>query len=573
MSRRNLRQQDLAPGSDDRYGHEIWDAQNAENHLVAMIYRFANDPRHWFQLLTGISQCLRYQPDQQASRLLPDIGRRLMPHFQQAISICGEMALLDSASHQAQLGLDQLAHGQILLDQHGRVLLINRAARGALAEVSKVYMADEQLWLREALGDVRFPAGHHIQEGGYSFDSVALGDKGQHLITVQRAKEVEGAFPQDWQFTETEARVARALLQHDSAKEIARELAISEHTVRDHLAALYRKTGVDRKASLIQLLLASQLFGDSIEQSLANLPGAQLPPVQILQLSDGRKMSYVVHGKLQHRAVVLCHNFMGSALELPPSAYALLDELELCIIVPERPGYGDSDFKPGLSHASWCADLEALLAALGIDRFSLIGHSMGCNYAMHACELLGDRVEHYTMVSPMVRYEDVEQCPQHTTLTMRTTQRCVKYAPFLLKPMMQLMIRSDVETFYERKEEVFSPTPPGHASPQQRLYHLLEKPYFVANLQRSVKQGVDAWAAELVLNFKPWRAQPKPHIGFSIWHGARDDQVPLPMVEHMHRELDGASLTVLDEEGHGFLMRHVEDVLRAHRAALPGVAC
>ncbi len=543
---------------------ELWDPLNAENHLVAMIYRFANDPQQWFNLLTGVSQCLRYQPQGKATQLLPDIGRRLMPHFQQAISICTEMTVLDQSGGQAQKGLDQLNLGLVVLDAQGGVVLMNKLAGIALAQLTGVYLADQRLWVSIEDRDLDYPQGYRCEENNWCIESIPLNTQGHHAVIFRSRSEPEAVFPDAWQLTPTEKRVAACLLQEQQADAIAATMGTSVLTVRDHLTSLYRKTGVQRKTELLQLLLATQLFTHNAEPT-SNVQGAhQLPQMRLCRLPDGRKLSYVLHGDVRDHAVVLCHNFMGSAFELPPSAYARLKELGLCVIVPERPGYGDSDVCANFSHQTWCADLEALLASLGVEAFSLIGHSMGGNYALQACDILSSRVRHLTLVSPMVRYVDVEACAEHSTLTMRTTQMCVKFAPFLLKPMMQLMLRSDVEAFYDRKEEVFSPVPPGHATPQRRLYHLLEKPYFVANLNRAVKQGVDAWVAELALNFRPWHATPAAHIGISIWHGARDDQVPLPMVEHMHRALNAGELTVLDEEGHGFLMRHIDAILVKH---------
>lgn len=545
---------------------EVWDPLNAENHLVAMIYRFANDPQQWFNLLTGVSQCLRYQPEGRATQLLPDIGRRLMPHFQQAISICTEMTSLEQSASQAQAGLDQLMIGIIVIDAQGRIVLMNARARTAVDQLHEVTVSDQRLWVTIDGRDVQYPLGYRCETVDWQLESVALNADGHHAVVLRAPQVAELGFPQAWQLTPAETRVASHLLIEQQADAIAQAMGCSVLTVRDHLASLYRKTGAQRKTELLQLLLASQLFHQHAEAPDSGKTDAQLPEMRLFRLADGRKMSYVVHGDLKQHVVVLCHNFMGSAFELPPNAYVRLKQLGLCVLVPERPGYGDSDFCPGFDHKTWCHDLAALLDSLNVNAFSLIGHSMGGNYALQACETLAQRVRHLSLVSPMVRYKDVQACAEHTTLTMRTTQMCIKFAPFLLKPMMQLMLRSDVEAFYDRKEEVFSPVPPGHATPQRRLYHLLEKPYFVANLKRAVKQGIDAWVAELALNFRPWHATPAPHIGISIWHGAQDDQVPLPMVEHMHRKLNAGDLTVLDEEGHGFLMRHIDAILEQHAA-------
>jgi DNA-binding CsgD family transcriptional regulator len=58
--------------------------------------------------------------------------------------------------------------------------------------------------------------------------------------------------------TAREAEVAELLCAGMAAKEVARELVISVHTVRDHVKAIHRKVGVRSRAELLVRLLVSQ---------------------------------------------------------------------------------------------------------------------------------------------------------------------------------------------------------------------------------------------------------------------------------------------------------------------------
>lgn len=64
-------------------------------------------------------------------------------------------------------------------------------------------------------------------------------------------------------FTPREVQVVRALLRGLTAKEIAAELAISAHTVRDHIKAIYVKVDVRSRGELQALLL---LGGGALSQ-------------------------------------------------------------------------------------------------------------------------------------------------------------------------------------------------------------------------------------------------------------------------------------------------------------------
>src|SRR5206468_3612514 len=58
----------------------------------------------------------------------------------------------------------------------------------------------------------------------------------------------------------------------------------------------------------------------------------------------------------------------------------------------DRPGYGGSSPRPGRDVASAAEDVSALVDALGIERFAVVGHSGGSPHALACAALLPDRV-------------------------------------------------------------------------------------------------------------------------------------------------------------------------------------
>ena len=61
-------------------------------------------------------------------------------------------------------------------------------------------------------------------------------------------------------------------------------------------------------------------------------------------------------------------------------------------VLYSRPGYGDSDRHEGRSVADCVSDVEAVTAALGIDRFHTVGWSGGGPHALACAALLPERV-------------------------------------------------------------------------------------------------------------------------------------------------------------------------------------
>jgi len=61
--------------------------------------------------------------------------------------------------------------------------------------------------------------------------------------------------------TDREAEVARRLVHGKTNKQIAVELGLSPHTVRDHVSVLLLKTGTSSRVRLAAVLAGAFLFG------------------------------------------------------------------------------------------------------------------------------------------------------------------------------------------------------------------------------------------------------------------------------------------------------------------------
>jgi 3-oxoadipate enol-lactonase len=98
-------------------------------------------------------------------------------------------------------------------------------------------------------------------------------------------------------------------------------------------------------------------------------------------------------------AVVLVHGNFASwrwwlpLLQDPPAGYTLY--------APEMRGYGDSERTPdGYSVEQFAQDLNGFTGALGLERFHLVGHSLGGAVALQYALLFPGRLESLFLVSP-----------------------------------------------------------------------------------------------------------------------------------------------------------------------------
>jgi DNA-binding CsgD family transcriptional regulator len=83
-----------------------------------------------------------------------------------------------------------------------------------------------------------------------------VGSAGGYVITLEaaRSEDLAPLLMRAWSLTAREREVARLVIDGLSSEDIARALFISVHTVRDHVKAIFAKTGVSRRHELVAAL-------------------------------------------------------------------------------------------------------------------------------------------------------------------------------------------------------------------------------------------------------------------------------------------------------------------------------
>lgn len=106
---------------------------------------------------------------------------------------------------------------------------------------------------------------------------------------------------------------------------------------------------------------------------------------QQIKLRDGRLLGYAEFGDADGEPILCFHGAHSSRLSgkvLAPVA----TRLNARVIDVDRPGFGLSDFKSGRQISDWPDDVIELADALRLNRFAVLGLSLGGAYAA-ACGL------------------------------------------------------------------------------------------------------------------------------------------------------------------------------------------
>jgi len=112
---------------------------------------------------------------------------------------------------------------------------------------------------------------------------------------------------------------------------------------------------------------------------------------------NGLRIHYSEWNGVGRRPLVLMHGLRDYAYYWQDCANRLLDDFH--IFAPDIRGHGESEFAPG-GYGVWAfaADLAAFVDAVGLQRFDLIGLSLGCRCSMAYARDNSLRVRHLALV-------------------------------------------------------------------------------------------------------------------------------------------------------------------------------
>jgi pimeloyl-ACP methyl ester carboxylesterase len=142
--------------------------------------------------------------------------------------------------------------------------------------------------------------------------------------------------------------------------------------------------------------------------------GSRIAGVTTLTLEDGRSLC-VRRWPGVGDPLVLLHGLLDSS-----EGWDHLAELPCARIAFDLPGFGHSDPPARGSLAGYAQDIAAGLELLGVERFNLVGHSLGGGIAAALAEMMPERVGAVVLVAPVgfgrIRLAEAASLPGIRTL-------------------------------------------------------------------------------------------------------------------------------------------------------------
>lgn len=273
---------------------------------------------------------------------------------------------------------------------------------------------------------------------------------------------------------------------------------------------------------------------------------------QKIILNDGRQLAYAEFGDPDGKPVIYNHGYNGSRLEgyMIESA---IDTAGIRLIVPDRPGIGNSTFQKGRKLLDWSHDVIALANALDIETFAMLGVSGGGPYTAACAYEIPERLSNIGIV--------VGMGPPHApgvkdgnSWTIPGMNRFMRAAMLF---SLALIVQNQPDRFVQ--QALASVSAPDQALLTQPDYQSA----FIRGTQASYAQGGRGNAHEASIYASPWGfdiSQIKSQV--HLWYSEQDMLVHPSVGQFLAEQLPDSQVVVWSDEGHfSWGVKYMDDIL------------
>ena len=293
---------------------------------------------------------------------------------------------------------------------------------------------------------------------------------------------------------------------------------------------------------------------------------------ELVTLPDGRRMQFWRGGVSSGPAVLFLPGTPDSRLVARSGADAA-DRAGVDLVAINRPGYGLSD--PAESdHLSVADDVVAVADALGIERFALLGMSLGGPYALACAVKHPERVRAVGVVAapaiapeldPPWHRDDLD--PEQREFFSRLASSTVSAAVDQMRPDFEAYIAqlapndTDDESLADRLARQLHP-----------LDAELTAALPVADVAAATREALmqtDGYLRDAAVTFRTWDFRPESvHCPTWLWSGELDANAPVRNGRWFEEHIPGAKLVVRRQTAHlGCLIAYWDDILTTLRDA------
>ena len=289
-----------------------------------------------------------------------------------------------------------------------------------------------------------------------------------------------------------------------------------------------------------------------------------LTPARLLPTRDGRYLCVAECGDPDGAPVFYFHGAPGS--RIGGFAFdAMAREHGIRLLVPDRPGMGFSDPRPGRRVIDWAEDVNDAADALGLETFGVFGASGGGPYALAVAHELSDRLTAtVAAMCPGPMADDARMLVDYNGMA-RFFLRQAPRSRLVMRAVVELMTRPSSADGKNKFTEIATDDLPTTDLEVQQW--LMAMPALQTEQQEVRRQGLSFAAQDLTCIASRW--------GFSVgnipgpvllWHGEEDGAVPVSTARLLAEEIPDVTLHIVPG-GHYIAFTEAPAVFTALAAA------
>ena len=591
-----------------------------DSELIGIVYEAAFDPNFWPDLLEGISQLFNEKNSdfpQPNDTLDDDLQKQiqffsnqlnkgetqrlaiLLPHLYRALKLKREFNDADHSRGQAHAILEQFPFGVLLVTDQGKLISANQHALKSITRSHNLFLENDTLCATTKVLDQQLKnaikktanaaledqSGEHVvplnfdEEYGTSTSLLITPDPYPNTQYDRQAENCAAIFigsasvkknisvftlQSMFGLSKAEARLASLLVTGVSLDEAAEQSCITKNTAKVQLKSVFSKVGVSRQAELIKRILTSPAVFNSVEpvpkDSCSNDAAISLSRINkegYLILNDGRRLQYAEYGDPYGKPVIHLHGVLGCRYERRPDDISTKN-LGIRLIVPDRPGYGLSEFVTGHGYLDFADDLLQLIDHLDIAQCFIMGLSVGAIYGSAFAYKMPQRLHKLAMVSstpPFRSFADFSGVSASFKLLIAFS----KYLPPAARMITEIAITNGC-----KDPKKFLSNIPTCASDVAIFNHPFLQEHIKQCLLTGSKNHHNGFVSDILLSAEPWPFWPGDiQTEIEFWHGTEDQHSPISRIKPTIEAVPNKRFYPIEGGGHFLIYDYWRDILRS----------
>lgn len=282
----------------------------------------------------------------------------------------------------------------------------------------------------------------------------------------------------------------------------------------------------------------------------------------VVRLRDGRHLAFSEFGDPHGAPVIHHHGMPGSRLD-HQARLGVYRALGVRVIVPDRPGYGLSDWRPNANLVDWPQDVVELADAMGLERFAVTSLSGGGIYALACAAALPERVTR-AVVTGCPAPIQIPGALEEMRFATRAGVWLGANAPWLLGAGVSLIAKALQRYPGFCIEEASRLNAPVDRSLLRQAFIKVGEE---ETMREALRHGARGYVTDIQLLSRPWGFAPEAiRVPVQLWHGDQDTVIPLGHARFLAAAIPGSALVVCPGEGHMLMWNHLEEIVRWARA-------